>query len=539
MGARSGSGDDRSTSVEREVKLGLEAGRELPDLDGVVPGVTAVGLGRQRLTATYYDTADLRLARWGVTVRHRRSEASGAPQGGAAPAQARGGPAELAWTVKLPADSAAPEGGLARIELEFSGPEAPVPAAVAQLVRGMTRAERLVPVARLRSDRRRVELRSGAGSRLAELDDDDVSVLVPGPTGRGRRVGTRFREVELELMGADPTLLDAVVRRLRSAGAGAADPTPKVVRALGPRALEPPDVVPIVPGKKAMAAEAVRSAIAGSAVRLIRHDPSVRLGDDPEAVHQARVATRRLRSDLRTFGLLLDEDWAGALRQELGWIAGLLGAVRDADVLIGRLRSRAGNLPAADAKPAAALLRRLDDQRHQSRTDLVGGMDSARYTALVDRLVGAAADPVFARSAPTAESAAVMLPRLVRRSWRRLQRAVTDLGDSPSDDDLHQVRIQAKRCRYAAEAAISVVGKPARQLAVAVADLQGVLGDFHDAIVAEAWLRRAAAGAPAAQAFVAGELAALEGRQAAEGRAGWQGPWNRASAAKLRAWLDG
>ncbi len=74
--------------VEREVKLGAWAGLQMPDLDDVVADARVELLPPLRLAATYFDTADLRLARWGVTVRHRTS----------VPATS-----EQPWTVKLPA----------------------------------------------------------------------------------------------------------------------------------------------------------------------------------------------------------------------------------------------------------------------------------------------------------------------------------------------------------------------------------------------------------------------------------------------------
>src|SRR4029077_9719881 len=107
-----------------------------------------------------------------------------------------------------------------------------------------------------------------------------------------------------------------------------------------------------------------------------------------------------------------------------------------------------------------------------------------------------------------------VLPALVRRPWRQLRRAVAELGEQPEDAALHQVRIRAKRGRYAAEAAIPVFGKAAERFADAVADLQGVLGDLNDAVVAEAWLREAAARAPAAQVLVVGELIARQRQKA-------------------------
>ena len=100
--------------------------------------------------------------------------------------------------------------------------------------------------------------------------------------------------------------------------------------------------------------------------------------------------------------------------------------------------------------------------------------------------------PKGSRSRPAIGPPVEVLPRLVRRPWRHLSQAVEALGDNPEDEALHEVRIRAKRLRYAAEAATPVIGKPAQRFASAVATLQGVLGDMNDAVVAEAWLRQSA-----------------------------------------------
>src|SRR5205823_6007264 len=111
----------------------------------------------------------------------------------------------------------------------------------------------------------------------------------------------RFRQVEVELAQDAPDgLLGAVAERLRFAGAGEPDAVSKIVRALGSRATEPPELADLTAGIDGGAPfhQLVQATIANGVSRLIRHDPGVRMGDDPEDVHQARVATRRLRSDL-------------------------------------------------------------------------------------------------------------------------------------------------------------------------------------------------------------------------------------------------
>src|SRR5215211_7876434 len=441
---------------EREAKLVAPAGFDLPRLGGPEDGFLAEPQATRRLQTTYYDTADLRLARWGASLRYRPGEG---------------------WTVKLPEGQ---EGALlVRAEHVFPGDGRRPPAEAVAMVRAFVRTGQLSPVVRMRTVRRPVELREPAGSRLAELADDDVQVL------DGRRITARFRELEVELdEDADDDLLEQVVDRLLEAGAQAAEPTPKYLRALGGRErVLGPEIVPPELDDDATVEALLHHDLASGTLRLFRHEAGVRTGEDPEAVHQARVATRRLRSTLRTFSSLLDPDWTDRLRDELKWLADLLGQVRDTDVLLERFNEPPALLPGAD-RPAAQVM-----------------------------------------------------PPLVAKPWKRLRKQVRKAGDDPPDDQLHQIRIRAKRARYAAEAVEPVIGQPAEDYADAVADLQSVLGDHQDAVVGEAWLREAAGSARRDVALVAGLLIAAERASAADTRERWRAVWKTASRKKLRAWL--
>jgi CHAD domain-containing protein len=327
--------------------------------------------------------------------------------------------------------------------------------------------------------------------------------------------------------------VSAAPRRPRPAAKKAAPPATRAATPARQRRVLPRIAVPDLPDDPT-AADAVRRAIAASVDRLVRHDPVVRRGVDPEGVHQARVATRRLRSDLRTFSSLLDAQWTQRLRDELSEFAALLGAVRDADVLLQRLRDAAATLPEAERQGAEAVLADLVATRTSDRARLLAAMRDPRYDALLADLAAAAARPVVVEEA--AEPAASVLPPLAARPWRRLNRAVRALGDEPPDAALHEVRILAKRARYAAEAVAPVVGQQATDFARAVAKLQEVLGDHHDAVVAQGWLREAAGRHPEA-AFAAGTLAGLEQAEAARCRAGWRPAWDRASVKRLRSWM--
>ena len=232
-----------------------------------------------RLDATYFDTADLRLARAGASLRFRNDEG---------------------WTVKLP--GVEPTTLLdARRAARRRRAAATRPTEALDLVRALARerAARARRAARHRAPAASC-CATATATQVGEVVDDEVSVL------DGARLAARFRELEVELAedGAARARATRVADRLRVAGAGRPDHDPEDrARARARARSTPPDLVAAADARLASTPlEVLRAAaIAASAARLIANDPGVRIGDDPEAVHQARVATRRLRSDLRTF----------------------------------------------------------------------------------------------------------------------------------------------------------------------------------------------------------------------------------------------
>jgi CHAD domain-containing protein len=491
-------------NLERETKLGAPAGYRLPDLGG--DGIVSVPRAAQRLVTTYVDTPDLRVVRWGASLRHRRGEG---------------------WTVKLPAGTTGT--ALIRQEHVFEGEDPrKLPVAASDLLSGFIRGADLAPVARLQTRRAQVDLTDELGLPIAIVTDDEVSVM------EGRRVASRFRELEVELApGVADEALEPIVERLLDAGAGPVDNVAKLVRALGPRAQEQPDVVAPYIAKDATLADVIRRALAVSVARLVRHDAGVRLGEDPEAVHQARVATRRLRSDLRMFRDVLEPSWSGPIRDELRWLGGELGAVRDADVLRERLRTRAESLDLADRPGVHALIERLDGLREQARERLLSALREPRYVQLLDELVLATTEPTMLEETAALPAETASRPML-EAPWKHLEAAAVPAREDPSDDALHGARIRAKRMRYAAEAVAPVFGKRAVAFAKAAADLQDVLGEHQDSVVARAWLREAASSG--ADPFAAGQLVALEGQAAAEARERWPAAWKALSRKRLRFW---
>ena len=478
------------------MKLSAPAGFRWPAFGGQT-ALTAVPLERRQYQTSYVDTPDLRLARWGCSLRHRSGEG---------------------WTLKLPSGSDGPM--LVRGEYTFEGEAGRPPDAALWIVAAYLRGAETKPVARLKTVRHPVRLDAADGTPVAEMVLDEVSVL------EGGRLVERFREIEVELSAAtSAATLDVILSELHSAGAVPTDPVPKYSRALGARAWMPPEVVVGDLGPLATAGQLVRRAIAASADRYLRQEPGVRLGEDPEAVHQTRVATRRLRSDLRTFAPLLEDASAQELGDKLRWLGGLLGGARDADVLYARLKKRADSLPEEDRPAGAKLAAELTTDQHEARLHLLAGMGEDRYLAVVQSLVDAARSPrLLPESHQPADSVA---PGLLRRPWRRLRKQVRALDDPPADEALHEVRIGAKRVRYAADAVAPVLGRRTARFARAAAELQEILGEHHDAVVTGRLLRQRSTGAPSEVAFAAGELAGLERAAADRARSEWLPAWKR------------
>jgi CHAD domain-containing protein len=500
--------------LEVEVKLAVE-GSFAPALAPERAGVEGIEeLAPLDLRATYYDTPDLRLARNGITLRHRTGEADRA-----------------AWTLKLPEMPPKPADSSSRSEVEFHGPGSMIPDGAEDLVAAFVRTASLTPVARLRTRRRRWSLRGRDGEEVAELVDDRVSVLQRG------RVVERFRELEIEGKGLDRDGVEQIARVLRENGAGAAPQIPKLVRALGRRATAPPEVVaPERLSPSEPAGEAVRAAIARGVERIMLNDPRSRLGE-VEPLHQMRVGARRLRSDLKTFRPLIDREWADELREELEWLGRVLGSVRDLDVMIGGLHTKAGDLE----HDLGSLFEALEARREEARATLLGALRTARYLVLLDRLVEAAGSPALtpAAEAPSQDA----LPPLVEKSWAKLRKKARKLDADSEDADYHRVRVLAKQARYGAEAVSPALGKKknkqARRFAKQAAEVQDVLGDLQDSVVARETINEVARAHPEAGAFnlAAGRLLERELQGRLDNRERFPAAWRRLDRKKRLNWM--
>jgi CHAD domain-containing protein len=494
-------------AMEREAKFDVADDFQKSQLGRVTDASTV------KLVARYWDTPDHRLLRWGHTLRHRQAS-DGSEDG---------------WTLKLGAPPE-PSGGtgavLDREEINEPGPPDAPPAGLSALIVGIVRGASVRPIATIET-LRDVELLAtdGASSSSVEVSDDRVTSVIdnkPGPT---------FRQIEIEMQGAgSEDLLTEVSERLIRAGAAATSST-KLERVLGRRAEPEVDVPALRRGSRLDAL--TRYAFARSVVALMRHDPTIRASRDPETVHDARVATRRLRSDLKTLEPILDQ--VERFRVELRWLGELLGGVRDLDVLIERVQARVRELPEHDRRGSAPILAALRNDRRRRHLRLLDGLRSARYLDLLDDLIEAGRRPPLQRPWDAQRRARPVLRKVIRTAWRRTARAVDRLGDAPSHIALHEIRKRSKRARYAAELGRDVFGKPAGRLADRLADVQDALGALQDTVVAEERLRSLRLASESV--FVAGMLVCRERDERADARRRWPRRWTAASKKRLRRWL--
>lgn len=480
--------------VEDELKVSLPDDAELPPLTDEKAGLTADASPPVVLRSVYHDTADGRLVAAGVTVR-RRTRAS-----------------TSTWDVKVPVE---PGDTSVRREVSFADRAATPPSRVTDLLLAWTGGDPLVPVATLRTRRLTWTVRGADGETVAIVVDDDVEHL------DGRAVLSRFREVEVERHGVSEAYVTRLARQLTKAGGEPSTPT-KLARILGT-----PDAKPVRVRRGGPAAALLAESLRRGTAALLTADVGARLGED-DAIHQLRVACRRMRSDLRAYGGVVDAEWRDGLVEELRWVGTTLGVARDAEVVADRVARAAADLGEDGERIVADVVAR----RVAAEAAVAETLRDPRYVTLATRL---RTSEVPAYEGVTARASAT---EVVDSAWRDLERSVRRLGGKRGKDDAawHSVRINAKRARYASETAAAVLGRDAARLAKAAEAVQDVLGTFHDATRAAAVLAEVSQGRDGAYGVAAGRLVERELRAADAAKARLRPAWRRDVEPALRRW---
>lgn len=239
----------------------------------------------------------------------------------------------------------------------------------------------------------------------------------------------------------------------------------------------------------------VRAALGDDVLRMLSHEPGARRFL-PEDIHQMRTSVRRLRSDLRFFKPMMDDPALRPLRDELRWLAGVLGDVRDLDVLEDRLRNAVVALDCV--VPSDPIFEEIDRRRQVHRSTLKAALDGDRYAALRAAIITEARTPTLA-DGHDRPAGAVLADRL-GRDWRRFLDALDVAPPDAPIDALHEFRKRAKRTRYAAESVADGLGRPAgngaKRIGRQAKQVQEILGTSQDAHVAIAFIRDVMQGIP-------------------------------------------
>ncbi|GAA2099556.1 CYTH and CHAD domain-containing protein [Microlunatus panaciterrae] len=435
--------------LEREDKYEVDSTFVLPDPADLLLPAGHVETAELRLESEYFDTERGDLHRLGLTLRRRT------------------GDADVGWQLKVPAADG-------RMEIRSRSRSRSVPAALAQPLAGVTRGQELRSVATITTTRTVTRLLDGSGQLLAEIADDRVQSV---RAGEAATLDT-WREVEVELGPAgDQELLSILGQRLTDVGARPSPDTSKLRRALG---------------SAASSADRQEEGTLGQLIDdyLQQQYTAIALGDlglrlSQPMVHATRVALRRLRSTLRTFGSVFDAERVAELDAEVVWFANLLGEVRDRDILIARLAAKVAELPPEYVLgPVAATIEStLSVERSDHLEAVATGMASERYRQLLDLLdAWRTAPPLTAEATQPAAEAADHLKKAKRKLDRRLRSAGGDVAA------LHRARKAGKRFRYAAELAAPVLGKKASKSVRHGKKLQKRLGEHQDSVVSAAFL---------------------------------------------------
>ena len=253
------------------------------------------------------------------------------------------------------------------------------------------------------------------------------------------------------------------------------------------------------------------------------------IGDDtmdPEALHRFRVALRRLRCDLRSLRPFLDRARVKDLRKRLSELDELVRPIRDGDVMIERLSRTAGRVHTSiDAEIVESIHQLLTTQTDAARFALREALESGRFDGLLGDLAGLNADAIVVDADAT--RFVEDLQQLNKQLWREVRRLAKRLLDDADDDELHRLRVRAKRARFLAEASTPELGRSAKRRARDAERIQRVLGEHQDSVVFSRQLL-ALPHPTTAHTLAIDALLAVETETRRKLRRRWRRRWHRA-----------
>lgn len=422
-------------TLEEEKKFRIPPGFQFPpDMGEPIPP--------RVFTSTYFDSEHHRLGQLGLTLRKRVEQSQGV------------------WQLKIPS-------GGNRLELEIASGSRSIPWEFQDLLWSFFRKQEAVQLGKLRTRRKGVHIRKD-GQVLAEVVLDSVALI------RDKTVVHSFQEVEVELQEGTAAQLKPIRKILLHAGAEEKPLQPKIFQALQlsyPLTVEFSD-------SSAPPSDHIRERLHSQYLQMLQNDPGTRLGRDSEALHQMRVATRRMRAIIRAVSSFLAPEWTEQVRQELGWIGSLLGEVRDWDVIFEFFRQNFHDFSSPEQRSYQTILKNFEDQSSVARAKLLEGLRSDRYLNLLNHFEDSLNHLPF-------QPTPLTLTEIARTAFHKVQDFANTSDSLFRKFELHHTRRLLKRARYAVELAEPFLGKRAKRFIQQAKVAQDLLGRHQDAVVAE------------------------------------------------------
>lgn len=414
---------------------------------------------------TYLDTDDWRFHRAGFALRARASSA------GAEATLKSLGSARTDAADRREVSEALSEANVASL-IATSGD-------VGKRVRAVTGDRALRPLFEVRTTRERFAI-SRHGTEIGELALDDTLI------GRvGGEPQARVLRVEVEALTSTEDKLQNFVEALQG-GCGLQPATESKFRlGLEATGLSPPvrpDGELHVADPSMRIAELARADLRRQLDQWFTHEPGARLGDDPEHLHDLRVAGRRIDAALGLFDGYLPRGLR-RMRRSIKRLLQVLGAARDLDVQLAELDSIREDLPEFERLALEPVRARVLAQRERARVRMLAALDAPDTQSRLHALWTAAHDVPKTGERTARPAATLVAPQLIRRRFRKLRRAADQLTVDSSMEDYHEARRQTKKLRYAVECVVGLYGEQAENFLTTVRRLQNRLGAQQDAHV--------------------------------------------------------
>jgi triphosphatase len=507
---------DASHKDAREVEWQLASSdlssvRRWLDDHATVDGLVLQPQPTLKIFDTYFDTDDWRIYRAGFALRIR-SEAGKAE---ATLKSLRSSSTEMANRREV---SESIGGAEAESIAHATGP-------VGTRVHAVSGAHPLQPLFEVHTSRQRYAVHARDNDEpLGEIALDET--VIARPHGQPQ---TSIQRVEVEALTEAHEPLQTLVKTLRaSCGLESASDSKysQGLKSVGLAPASAPELEPTVVDESMRMDEIAFANLRRYLSAWHRHEPGARLGDDPEELHDLRVAGRRLDAILRQFAAYVPASLV-RIRPTLKKLLRSLGEARDLDVALLELDAFSRKLSEADRSNIEPLRQHLHAERARARSKMLSALDSSATQKDFEKLTAVLTQPsadVIEMQQPEAIQvvSARAIPQLIRIRYKKMRKGADRLTPDSSMEAYHAVRGRVKKFRYELEAVLGVIGKPGNDMLRTLRRWQEKLGMQQDADVAGRRLRELAThppkGLPPETLFLMGGFAAHYGRLAVKAR---------------------